>query len=340
MSAHPLVEQVRSGSSRELQLMAASGLLPVEPHELIPLQVDLARCPDTEIAEVAARSLRELDGKVLSSFLAEDASPRELGYFALEASEHRVLETILRRRDAPPELLVAVAPSLEEDLQEVLLLRQDIIVEHPQILDALTSNPNLSRYSSRRIKEYRQHLLPKEAPEKPKEKPGKIEEATDEEVKEALDAARAERPEGVDEEVEETTGLTDAQIRSLPTPVRMKLTRGASRSLRGLLLKDPISVVALAAYHNNNFSDQEIEQACLGRNTHEDVLAAISRDRQFVTRYAIVLALVKNPRAPVGNVVRLMPRLSVRDLRDIRKDRNVPDPVRKTADRLYTIKVS
>jgi hypothetical protein len=340
VSAHPLVEQVRSGSSRELQLMAASGLLPVEPHELIPLQVDLARCPDAEISEVAARSLRELDGKVLASFLAEDASPRELGYFALEASEHRVLETILRRRDAPAELLVAIAPSLEEDLQEVLLLRQDIIVENPQILDALSSNPNLSRYSSRRIREYRQHLLPKEAPDEVEEQPSKIEEATDEEVKAAIDAVRAQKPPTGDEEVEESTGLTDAQIRSLPTPVRMKLTRGASRSLRGLLLRDPISVVALASFNNNNFSDQEIEQACLGRNTHEDVLAAISRNRQYISRYAIVLALVKNPRAPVGNVVRLVSRLSVRDLRDVRRDRNVPDPVRKTADRMYTIKVS
>jgi len=49
--------------------------------------------------------------------------------------------------------------------------------------------------------------------------------------------------------------------------------------------------------------------------------------------------LVQNPRTPVVFSLRLVSRLSVRDLRDMGRDRNIPDVVRSTALRLYRIKL-
>ena len=49
-------------------------------------------------------------------------------------------------------------------------------------------------------------------------------------------------------------------------------------------------------------------------------------------------ALIFNPRTPLPTAMRLIPRLSVRDLKDLGRDRNVPDAVRSTALRLYRIK--
>jgi hypothetical protein len=57
-----LLEHVRSGANRQLQVLAASGLLPLPPEELIPLQVELARGIDPEISRSAVslsgRSIR------------------------------------------------------------------------------------------------------------------------------------------------------------------------------------------------------------------------------------------------------------------------------------------
>lgn len=339
MTTAALVDQVRSGSNRELQMMAAGGVLPVPPNELIPLQVTLAGSQDREVANIAANSLRALEPRLLASFLSLEADLRTLNYFALEVSDPKVVEAILQRRDVPRSLLVALAPNLGEELQEVLLLRQDAILEEPRILKALESNPQISKYSRRRIREYREHLLPAVAPDESAVELDRpvVEEATDEEVAAAIAAVKAEAPAEA-AEVEEHTGLSEAQIRSLPIPVRMRLTRGASRSMRAVLLRDSSSSVAIGCLLNNHFSDQEIEQACLNRTTHEDVLAAISRNRHWVGRYSVIAALVRNPRVPVGNAVRLVPRLSVRDLRDLSRDRNVADPVRQTANRLYRIK--
>ena len=45
-----LLDQILSGENRQLQLLAASGLVPLAPEELLPIQVALAGSPDGEIA--------------------------------------------------------------------------------------------------------------------------------------------------------------------------------------------------------------------------------------------------------------------------------------------------
>lgn len=334
--ASAIVQRVQEGTDRNLLMMAADGLLPVPMAELVPLQIELTRNADPEISAKARESLRAMPSRMVANFVSDDAPSRVLNYFALEVDEPKILEAILQRRDVPRPLLKAVAESLSPDLQEILLLRQDAIVEEPLILEALERNPRVSVFTKRRIKEYREHLLPADKTKK-KVAAGPPPEATQEEVQEAIRKVREGTPsEG---EVEDLTGLSELQIRLLPVPVRMTLTRGAGRTLRGILIRDPNIWVALGCFNNNKFSDQEIEQICLNRNSHEDVLTAICRDRRLMSKYIVVAALVRNPRTLIGTAVKLVPRLSVRDLRDLRRDRNVPDPVRKTADRMYRIKL-
>lgn len=329
----PLVEQVLSGSSPELQLLAAEGLLPLPPAQVIPIQVFLARGPDAFVATRATASLRGLDPRVAATFLAQDASPEILSYFA-ETSEHpSVVEAIVRRRDVPPPLLADLAERLEPDLQEILLLRQDVIVEHPDILQRLEANPRVSSYTLRRIAEYREHLLPRapveEAAVETEEGPSAAEVAA------AIDAARALPASG---EVDEQTGLSETQVRALPLAVRLRLSRGASRALRSILIRDNNSLVAVSVMQNNAFSDQEVEHVARNRSVIVDVLEFIAARREWTRKYPIMLALVQNPRTPVAISVRLLPSIGVRDLRVLAKDKNVSDVVRSGASRLYRIK--
>jgi len=334
-AVHPLVEQVRSGQSRELLLLAAQGILPLPADELIPLQVDLTRHESWEISGYAKSALAETDPRVAATYLAGDASVEALEYFARTASDPRVLEVILRRRDTPRNLLAELAPGLGAELQEVLLLRQDAIIELPAILDALESNPELSLYSRRRILEYREHLLPRERqPEPlPPEIAGRLElDAAD------LAAIAAARELPASGEHDTTTGLSEGQVRSLPVPVKVKLTRGASRTLRAILVKDLNQMVALSVLNNSAMTEEEVEQIASSRSVVDEVLGEIARRREWNSKYNICLALVRNPRVPVGTAVRLVARLSVRDLRSLMRDRNVADAVRTAADRLYRIK--
>jgi hypothetical protein len=333
-SQSSLLEQIRSGN-RQLQLLAAEGLLPFPPEQIIPLQVDLARGADAEVAERARESLRKLDPRIAAPFLESQAGEGVLAFFADEVSQPALVETILRRRDVPRRVLARLARRVPPDLQEILLLRQDAIIEEPAILDALEENPRVSVYSQRRISEYRQHLLPRKgsgAPAAAAVPPGEMDDAA---LDEAIAAASRLPPTG---EIDEKTGLTEGQIRLLPVPARLRLTRGAPRTLRTILLRDANAQVAVSVLVNNNLSDQEVEQTAANRSVNEEVLEAIAKRRQWVNRYIIAKALVQNPRTPLPTALRLVPRLAVRDLRDIGRDRNVPDAVRSTALRLYRIK--
>ncbi|MEA2692041.1 MAG: hypothetical protein QOJ16_1428, partial [Acidobacteriota bacterium] len=236
-----LLDQVRAGN-RQLQTLAAEGLLPVSFEQLVPLQVFLARGGDPDVAARAARSLAAVDPGLAVSFLAGEADSEVLAWFAEQFGHPLLVEAILRRRDVPRAILMDLAPRLSPDLQEILLLRQDAIVEEPAILDALAENPQLSSYSQRRIGEYREHLLPKE-----RSAPAldfvisEEEEMDEEEFVAAVAAVRAIPAVG---EVDDQTKLSEGQIRMLPLPARMKLTRGASRPLRNILVRDNNARVA------------------------------------------------------------------------------------------------
>lgn len=335
----PLIQRVLSGEDPELSLLAARGLLPLAPEELIPLQVRLARGDDPDLAGFARSALGELGERMLLPYLRQDAGPEVLAWFADHGGSPEVLQTILRRRDVPRDLLVELAPRLSPELQEVLVHRQDAIVEEPAIADALEDNPQLTTYARRRLGEYRQHLLPRHDDEAQDVAEPEVaedeEELSEEEMRQALDEAREQPADG---EEDPTTGLTEAQIRYLPVPVRLQLARGASRALRAILIRDPNPNVAKTTLRASRWSEQEIEHVASNRNVDDEVLGEIGRTREWVSKYRIVNALVHNPRTPLALAVKLVPRLSVRDLRLLSRDHNVPEAVRSLGRRLYTIK--
>jgi hypothetical protein len=330
-SGNALIEQVRSGGNLELRRLAATGLLPLPPEELIPLQIELARCPDAEIAALADGALAALDPRMLGRLVALTPVAGVLEFCAERLRNPVVLEAILHRRDVPRPLLVSMARWLPADLQEILILRQDAIVDEPAILDALQENPQLAVYTQRRIQEYRQHLLPHAAAVTTA-----IPEISEEAFVAAIEAVKTEPAAG---EFDDLTGLSEGQIRLLPVPARMRLTRGASKTLRNILIRDPVALIAVGVLTNNGVPDTEAEQIARNRAVCEEVLTEIATRREWVSKYPIVKALVQNPRTPVVHSIRLVARMAVRDLRDLGRDRNIPDVVRSTALRLYRIKL-
>lgn len=332
-----LIDQIFSGANRNLQVLAASGLVPIPPQELIPIQVALAGSPDPEISSKAAEALQNLDPGLGKDFLSNQAGETELRYFGLSSEQPIFLEAILRRMDSPRDLFVQMASRLQPDLQEILVLRQDAIVEEPGILIALEQNPGISSYCKRRIWEYREHLLPKDKvpPKKAEDIVAEADALTEEEIKEAIEEVKEKEAEG---KLEETTGLTAGQIRLLPIPVRVKMGRNADRQIRNILIHDTNTQVALAVLLGNSLPDSEVEQIASSRNVVSEVLAEIPKKREWIRKYAIAKALVKNPRTQLAQALRLVPRMTMRDLRELARDKNVPDGVRSVALRLYQVK--
>lgn len=339
-----LAVRVRSGADPKLALLAAQGLLPIPPEELVPLQVELATGDDPDLAGLSAAALAGLPSARVTGMIQHGAPAEVLAWFARTRREPDVLEAVLRRRDVPRELLADLAEKVPARVQEVLLLRQDAILDRPEILDALERNPDLSAYSRRRIGEFRAHLLPgrkpsatetgetAEEPDAPRER-----EPSDEDVLEAIEEAQG-QPAGSTGERDHQTGLSEVQVRMLPVPVRRKLARGASKTLRTILIRDPNPQVAVAALSEGGLSDGEAEQVAANRSVVGEVLEEVARRRDWVSKPKIMSALVHNPRTPAGVAVRLLPRIPIRELAGLAKDHNVSSAVRTQARRLYTMR--
>lgn len=333
-SVQLLVDRVFSGEDPKLTRLAAEGTLPIPAEDLVPIQVALARGEDPELAAVAASALAALEPERIAGQVRHGAPVEVVSWFARESTAPRVLEAVLRRRDVPRQLLPELAARVPPQVQEILLLREDAILEQPEILEALEGNPQLSAYSRRRIGELRAHLLRRETEPQQKDPA----EPTDEQVLGAIEEAQAYEAGASTSERDQQTGLSDAQVRLLPVPVRRKLARGASKSLRGMLLRDPNPQVALAALSEGALSDGEIEQIAANRSVVGDVLEEVARRRDWVTKPKIVSALVHNPRTPAGVAVRLLPRVGVRELASLARDHNVSSAVRTQAGRLYRMR--
>jgi len=335
----PLAEQALAGTNRQLTLLAAQGLLPLPAGELVTLQVALADGQDVEAAGLAAESLSAMEPRLVSTFIAQDAPEDVQRWFAGNSSSREVIEALLRRRDVPTDVLLQLAPRLGADLQEMLLLRQDRITQAPDLLVALEGNPQLSSFATRRIRELREHLLGGLMQERQAQEAA---EAVEEDVPEhvvlaAIEEVRATVPPG-DGEVEENTRLTEGQLRQLPVSVRLKLARNAPRTLRQFLIRDSSTLVAIAVLQSNPVSDSDIEQYARSRNVVPDVLEFISKQRPWVGKYQVMLNLTCNPRTPLPIALRLINQVSVRDLRNMGKDRNLPEAVRSSALRLFKVK--
>lgn len=337
-----LADQLLSDDNREVQLLVARGLFPLPPQELLPLQVTLARGPDEELAGAARQALAELEPRIAAGVLADTGDEALMAYFCDNVDHPVIVESILTNRRVSVEVLTRLASRLSPELQEILLLRQDLIVDHPEVLDRLERNPQLSSYAQRRIYEFREHLLPTLQAEEEAEPLEQVDQPEAEEISvEALEAAIAEVSQlAAEGERDEITGLSESQIRALPVPMRLKLARGAPRSLRSLLVKDKNPTVAVSVVLGNALTESEAEQFAMSRSVVEEVLNALAKDRQWGRKYSVVHALVRNPRTSVGLAIRLTPRLSTRDLRNLAKDRNVPEAVRNRAARLYKIKAT
>jgi hypothetical protein len=336
----PLVEQVLSGANRQLTLLAAQGLLPLPPSELVELQVELSGGGDAEVAAAADHALSTIEARVLVPYLAE-APPAVLRWFADHSRSREVIEALMRRRDVPHDVLLLLAPQLPADLQESFLLRQDRIIAAPELLAALETNPQLSAFSQRRIREYREHLVGAgvvvPAAVETATSTGDVVEADEQEVAAAIAAVQAAAP--VEGEIDnERTMLSEGQIRMLPVSVRLKLARSAPRTLRQFLIRDSSTLVALAVLQSNPLSESEVEHFAKSRNVVPDVLERIGKNRQWVARYPVMLALVQNPRTPLAMALSFMPRVAVKDLRNMARDRNLAEAIRSAAMRFYRVK--
>ena len=128
------------------------------------------------------------------------------------------------------------------------------------------------------------------------------------------------------------------QILTMSVAQKVQLAFRGDRTIRLILVRDRNRLVCSAAIRNPRMTESEAEAIAGMRNVAEEVLRLIGMRRDWVSKYNIALALCKNPKAPIGVVIPLINRLTLRDLKFLKDDKGVPEVVRATSRKFFQAK--
>lgn len=106
-----------------------------------------------------------------------------------------------------------------------------------------------------------------------------------------------------------------------------------NREERAILVRDPNRIVSTAVLGSPRVTDTEIEAFAAMKNISGEILRQIGTHREWMKRYGVVANLVRNPRTPLAISIGMVARLNPRDLKNISMDRNVPEVIRKSAQK-------
>lgn len=347
--AEDLVALLRSRQApMEIRRFAAKGVLPLDFADRMRALFAVLRDPDSSIEAAAAATFARIPPDDLADFLrASDVNPVEIDTIANRTDDVIVLERVVRHRNVSDATLSALARTVTGTAQEALIVNQARLLQNPSLIDALFENPELTADSRRILNELKEEFFEKEAkrrearrrgkekpvePESMIEKPqGAVEGAGEWGEEPTAEAS----PSAVEPEVPPGAEELFIRISRMTVPERVKLALTGGREERRFLIADVSRIVGFAVLRARGLTITEVEGFCSMRHLDHDIFSKIATTRDWIRRPLIALALVKNPKVPLTISLPLIKRLRMRELRNIARDRNLPEAVRVMAGKIY-----
>lgn len=332
-----ILASIENGQApRRILEFAARGFVPLSPAELVRAVGSMLAQGDPEFSPLCEETFRLFDvPAVLGAVRMPECRPEQLDAIARRTRERTVLEGILQHRSVATTTLVQLARHIEPELQDILVTNQARLLAAPEIVESLFENPELSTDIRRRADEFLEEFFLKQE----RERGGPILEAEDaEEPAPVLSetgsvtaggAAPAQAP--AEEEVSKDLVV---RLTSLTVAQRVRVAFRGTREERLFLVRDPNRLVSTAVLKSPKTNEADAEAIANMKSVSEDVLRAVAQRREWMKKYGLMAAIVKNPRSPIDVTLPLVLRLAQRDQTALATDRNVPEAVRVTAKRI------
>jgi len=330
--------------ARQVRLFAAQGLLPVAREDLLSIQTLLSSDPDEELAQVARKSVQGEDEQTILDWL-RDFPPDAL-----------VLDQLVRvREEEPIWAAVAAHPNVSDETLRVLArhatpLVQDIIITNQvrilgclEILEDLTSNPQVNQVVLRRVREFEEEFIAKALAEE------EAMAAAGPSVEKAIEALQAIGPHipkletmpyppsddpALEDAVKKSKQSVHSRLLDMSVHERIICALRGSREERAILINSRNRLIQRSVLACPKLSENEIERFASSRSVSEEVIRQIADNRRWLRHYPVVVALAFNPKTPVYTARTILSRLSHRDRLRVSRDRNVSPVTRQMAAKL------
>jgi hypothetical protein len=316
-------------------LLAARGLIPLPPHEMLRLLVRLNRDPDPEVAQKAAETLAGWPEKdLLIQLQSPECSSEVFEYYAGSTSA-AVQEAIITNLAAGGTVVAALAARAGTALLETILYNRMRLLEFPEILQNLKLNPSATPQILGTVREIeaeffgskkRQYTVGPSEEEAPAR-----EEMIEFETDLPLDDLMLE---GLPLDPQQREAAILTQLSRMTVSQKMVLALKGTREMRSVLIRDTNRQVTQGVLQSPKLTISEVETFAAMRSISDDVIRQIGNSKEWTRSYVVVQNLVKNPKTPPMISQRLMFRLQARDLMMLTRDRGIPEAVRRNAQRL------
>jgi hypothetical protein len=346
-ATNPLVLQFRRGGvARDLRLMAAQGLLPLKPEDLLELWTGLVGDADDTIRAAAEDSLTRFPAPELLPILkSRDTPVPVLAWAVRRRAEPELREATLQNTSLPDEVIEELSPTLPQALAELVVINQTRLLRRTSLLVAIESNAGLNNDQKRRLRELRETFRVGEQPAAAPPPPSAAADEPAPDLEPAPEVEEVPLQESVSEEEFIVRTLSDEErkatekvsavqkIYRLDVKDKLMTALKGTREERSILIRDPNRLVSAAVLGSPKMTDSEIEAISAMKNVSAEILRTIGSHREWTKKYTVISNLVRNPRTPVGLALGMVPRLMPREIKSIAVDRNVPEPVRKQAQK-------
>ncbi len=118
-----------------------------------------------------------------------------------------------------------------------------------------------------------------------------------------------------------------------PTAARIGAALRGGRDERTAILRENAPALHGHVLRNPSLQLDEVVAIAKSRTISPQVLQQIADKREWAQRPEIALALIRNPKTPVGSAVKLLDHVTPAELRQLAKDANTRAPIQRAARR-------
>jgi len=307
-----VIEDLRHGRApRERKLAVCSSGAHLDPIDRLEILAVLTHDQDELVATRAQEALfLDQPEMFVQAILRENPIHALFSYASKSfATNVAIADAMIKNRNCPGEYLTPLVPHLTAAQISSLIGELDRVSSSPHLLVALEKSPQLTADQKNTLQELRSTAVAGDSES--------LHEAT---AEAEPDAARRQ------------TLLQ--QIAKMTVAQRVQFAMKGASDARRTLIRDSNKVVQRAVLQSPRLTDQEVEAFASMANLTDEILRLIAGNRAFRKNYVVVRNLMNNPKTPLDVTLHMLPLLNAIDLKRLAMNKNIPETLRTTANKL------
>jgi len=305
-----LIEALRNGrATRERKIAVCTGGAHLAATDRAEILAVLAHDADEVVANRAQDAfLSHAIEPIIEALARETVLPALFAYAAKNlADKPGIGDAMVRNKKCGAEHLVPLVRSLSTESIQMLMEELERVSESPALAAALEHSSSVTAEQKAQLHELRGTAIDQ----------GALAEA-------ALEA-------------EPDLGKRQTLLQRLATMTvaqRVQFAIKGGSEARRTLIRDSNKVVQRAVLQSPRLTDQEVEAFAAMSSLTDEILRAIAKNRNFRKNYVVIRNLMNNPKSPLDVTLHMLPMLNPLDLKRLCTNKNIPETLRTTANKL------